>query len=87
MHEWGFKQYRKRPTQSQGAKGKVKRKRESQSQSQGTVNSNTNTNGIQSDTQQTHERRDVRAVDKYVELALVLDQAMVWIISSDNLVQ
>lgn len=85
MHEWGFKQYRKRPTQSQGVKGKAKRKRESQSQ--GTVNSNPNGNGIQSDTQQTHERRDVRAVDKYVELALVLDQAMVWIMSSDNLVQ
>lgn len=84
MHEWGFKQYRKRPTQSQsqGVKGKVQRKRESHSQSQETVNSNKN--GIQSDTQQTHERRDVRAVDKYVELALVLDQAMVWIISLDH---
>lgn len=55
MHEWGFKQYRKRPPIAPGSGGS------------GALATGTSPKG----------RRDVRAVDKFIELALILDQAMV----------
>ncbi len=63
MHEWGFKQYRKRPPTASAIA--------SSSASTG----GTGTNAGKRVTKDT--RRDVRAVDKFVELALILDQAMV----------
>lgn len=62
MHEWGFKQYRKRPIHSIAAASKLSTTKESRA--------------IDDDLKN-QAKRDVRAVDKFIELAIVLDQAMV----------
>lgn len=87
MHEWGFKQYRKRPaltpsaaasTSAQSASGSGSGSDSTQPPSSPSAASLTSYAAIPLNASfPVKGRRDVRAVDKYIELALILDQAMV----------
>ncbi|XP_075589965.1 disintegrin and metalloproteinase domain-containing protein mind-meld isoform X4 [Dermatophagoides farinae] len=111
MHEWGFKQYRKRPIHSVAAAAAQRQLQQQQHHNMATklfqelqqqqssstmiMNNNNNNNNIVStqsttinddniekdlniddDNRKNTRKRDVRAVDKFIELAIVLDQGM-----------
>lgn len=78
MHEWGFKQYRKRPPSPSAAASPLSQAEGSPSASSlSSLPSSAVSAPTITSSSAAKGRRDVRAVDKFIELALILDQAMV----------